>query len=385
MAGVKKTAVEEDDEAGAGNKAEKCDDENGKQYEWRGMGDMTEIALQSFAMKLGLGRIDLAERYKTMQEYPFDSSLKKMSIIVKDLAQDNTYLVFSKGAVEQLLTCCTTSMADQAQAEHPQNGHDWVATRTFDQSRDTKAVNERVDHMAKKGYRVISLAARIVTAQEVKDNEATKFQNLPREAADAGLTFLGLFGIQDPPRPDSIEAVRACHEAGITVHMLTGDHGRTAKAIAKQIGIIPEDYDSEEEDAERPNGRSIPLERTYSTTSNRSGFSWFRKKQATVTIPNPTTMDAKEFDSLTDQEIDAFVELPKVISRCSPDSKVKMVEAMKRRKKLVGMTGDGVNDAPSLKRADVGIAMGMDGSDVTKNASDLVLTTDDVRIIIINP
>lgn len=144
---------------------------------------------------------------------------------------------------------------------------------------------------------------------------------------------MGLVGIKDPPRDGVPESVNICRGAGIVVHMVTGDHPATAAAIAKQVNILlPED------DTER------------------------------------TVMVASQWDQLTEQEVDNLPELPLVIARCTPESKVKMVEALHRRKKIVAMTGDGVNDSPAIKTADIGIAMGKAGSDVTKEAADIVLT-----------
>ena len=155
------------------------------------------------------------------------------------------------------------------------------------------------------------------------------------------MTLLGLIGIYDPPRPESLSAVQECQRAGIIVHMLTGDHITTATAIAKEVGIL-----------------------TPSTQTRTS------------------IMTASHFDRLTEIEIDAFPSLPLVIARCSPATKVKMVEALHRRGRLTAMTGDGVNDSPSLKTADVGIAMGKNGSDVARQASEIVLADDNFATIV---
>lgn len=147
-----------------------------------------------------------------------------------------------------------------------------------------------------------------------------------------------MVGIYDPPRIESRDAVRECRHAGIAVHMLTGDHPKTAICIAKEVGILPK-----------------------SSNPAQPGRGFY-------------AMTAMEFDKLTDEEVDKMETLPSVIARCSPTTKVKMVDALHRRAKIVAMTGDGTNDAPSLKRASVGIAMGMNGSDVAKQASAVVLT-----------
>src|SRR5262249_40339965 len=148
----------------------------------------------------------------------------------------------------------------------------------------------------------------------------------------------------DPPRLETKDAVRRCKVAGVEVHMLTGDHIRTATAIAHEVGILSNDTPSAE--------------------------------AATM------IMTAGTFDALSDEQVDALPKLPKVIARCSPATKVRMVEALHRRKAFCVMTGDGVNDSPALKRADVGIAMGLNGSDVAKDAADLVLTDDNFASIV---
>lgn len=167
------------------------------------------------------------------------------------------------------------------------------------------------------------------------------------ECVETGLTFLGLIGIYDPPRVETAGSVKKCHRAGINVHMLTGDHPGTAKAIAQEVGILPHNLYHYSKDVVRA-----------------------------------MCMTASEFDALTDQEIDDLPVLPLVIARCAPQTKVRMIDALHRRKKFAAMTGDGVNDSPSLKKADVGIAMGLNGSDVAKDASDIVLTDDNFASIL---
>ncbi|KAG9089563.1 hypothetical protein FRC06_001486, partial [Ceratobasidium sp. 370] len=155
-----------------------------------------------------------------------------------------------------------------------------------------------------------------------------------REEVEKEFVFLGLAGIYDPPRPETRGAVRACRDAGIVVHMLTGDHPATARAIALEVDILSKD------------------------------------------TPAAAVMTATQFDALSDDEIDALPDLPLVVARCAPETKVRMIAAGKRRGRFFAMTGDGVNDAPSLKQAPVGIGMGLAGTDVAKDASDLVLTDD---------
>ncbi|PIL31052.1 transporter [Ganoderma sinense ZZ0214-1] len=203
---------------------------------------------------------------------------------------------------------------------------------------DRDEIVGRVDGMAESGLRVLALAGR-----EWEWEGCRGAENVERGEVERDMVFFGLVGIYDPPRPESRLAVEDCRRAGIVVHMLTGDHPSTATAIAKEIGIV-EDKD-------------------------------------VACMPKHTVATASEFDGLSDGEVDKMEELPRVIGRCSPETKVRMIEALHRRKRFAAMTGDGMNDSSSLSRADVGIGMGS-GSDVAKNASDIVLTDDNFASII---
>lgn len=190
------------------------------------------------------------------------------------------------------------------------------------------------DRFAREGLRVICVATKTVSS----DQHAALAKRTLMESA---LHFEGLVGLHDPPRLETLEAVQKCHKAGITVHMLTGDHLVTASAIAQKVGILTLD-----------------------------------------SAISQMVMKAQDFDILSDTAIDALPSLPLVLARCSPTTKVRMVDALKGRKAFCVMTGDGVNDAPALKRADVGIAMGINGTDVAKDAADMVLTDDNFASIV---
>ncbi|OMH84339.1 Calcium-transporting ATPase 3 [Zancudomyces culisetae] len=309
-------------------------EENG---EWVGVGDPTEIALQVFATKLGMGKEQLNSKgegkYTELCEFAFDSGVKRMTVITQ--LNDGNKFAFMKGATEKVAEACTHIMRGNAIV--PIESQELV-----------QYVSPQIEAMASDGLRVISLAYRIVD-----DNETTKPNNeWARESFELNMVYLGLVGIYDPPRPESRISIQQCYSAGINVRMLTGDHPSTAAAIAKQVGIIPDD----------------------------EVIQYFEKNN----LPKieSLVMTATEFDALTPEQIDALPQLPNVIARCTPDTKVKLIEALHRRKAVVAMTGDGVNDSPSLKFADVGIAMGITGSDVAKQAADIILTDDNFATIV---
>ncbi|EKG20739.1 ATPase P-type K/Mg/Cd/Cu/Zn/Na/Ca/Na/H-transporter [Macrophomina phaseolina MS6] len=299
--------------------------------EWNARGDPTEIAIQVFASRFGWNRLRFtageSPDWKQVAEFPFDSTIKKMSVIFEESKTGQRH-VFTKGAVERIIDSCTSIYFDEIEA---------VSITT--EIREDILAN--MEALASRGLRVLALASRKVNIEIKQDKE------IDRNDIENGLTFRGLVGIYDPPRPESAPSVRQCQEAGIVVHMLTGDHPGTARAIAAEVGILPPRMDT------------------------------FSKDMVDAMV-----MTAAQFDKFSDEEIDQLPVLPLVLARCSPTTKVRMIEALHRRGKFAAMTGDGVNDSPSLKRADVGIAMGQAGSDVAKDASDIVLTDDNFASIL---
>ncbi|KAG0175649.1 hypothetical protein DFQ28_006587 [Apophysomyces sp. BC1034] len=289
------------------------DDGDEEPCEWVSTGAPTEVALQVFAHKLNMGKPTLeATGWKLLAEYQFDSQVKCMSTVCVDRSNQMGF-VFTKGAAERVLPLCIPTEIDAK-------------------------IYATVDKLAARGLRVIAMAGR-----ELADVHDTNKQ--PRSSIEHNLKFIGLVGIYDPPRPESRQAVYEAHRAGITVHMLTGDHEATATAIAKEVNILNETTMSPEQ----------------------------IKK---------LVMTGAQLDAMSDEDIDKLERLPFVVARCSPDTKVKMIQAATRRRYISAMTGDGVNDSPSLRMADVGISMGKNGSDVAKQASDIVLTDDNFATII---
>lgn len=304
-----------------------------KDGEWHGRGDPTEIAIQVFASRFHWNRLDLVghdehSQYSEVAELPFDSDVKRMSTIMKDNRSGKLF-AFTKGAVERVIDACTTYCTNDSDDMVPLG-------EEFQQE-----ILRNMQAFAGMGLRVLALASKPYYANLEKGDE------IDRASVECDLVFRGLIGLYDPPRPESGPAVEECHKAGITVHMLTGDHPETAKAIAVDVGILPSRMDMVSPDVARA-----------------------------------MVMTAAQFDALSDGQVDQLPVLPLVIARCTPNTKVRMVEALHRRKKFCAMTGDGVNDSPSLRRVDVGIAMGQSGSDVAKDASDIVLADDNFASIV---
>ncbi|OTB10257.1 hypothetical protein K445DRAFT_309635 [Daldinia sp. EC12] len=280
---------------------------------WVAVGEPTEIALQVFAMRFGMGKtaISQAGNLHILSEHPFDSSCKRMTVVYSSNGSGPVD-VYTKGALEVMLPL-------------------------LDASDDVKAkLTSKAESLAAEGLRVLCIAHKTVQNGDALADS--------REAAEDRLIPLGLAGLYDPPRIETADAVEKCKVAGISVHMLTGDHIKTATAIAHEVGILG-------------NGLHV------------------------ADLAN-AVMPATAFDSLTDEQIDQMEKLPLVLARCTPSTKVRMVEAIHRRGAFCAMTGDGVNDSPALKKADVGIAMGLNGSDVAKEAADMVLTDDNFASIV---
>ncbi|KAI9889663.1 MAG: Na+ ATPase [Vezdaea aestivalis] len=296
--------------------------------EWQTTGDPTEVALQVFAHRFDSGKkkLETEQGWKQLSEYPFDSSVKRMSAVYKDPTSKET-LIFTKGAVERIIDLCTHFGVGKHRAEITEPAKQEILSQ--------------MSMLADQGLRVLAVARR------TSDTEINEKTDTPRDEVEANLTLLGLAGLYDPPRLETKDAVKECTNAGIRVSMLTGDHPQTASAIAKEVGIIPRNL-----------GTLAP------------------------DVAACIVKTATQFDGMTDEEIDAMPALPLVIARCAPETKTRMIKAINRRNGFAAMTGDGVNDAPSLKVANVGIAMGLNGSDVAKGASDIVLTDDNFASIV---
>lgn len=263
------------------------------------IGDPTETAIVLAAHKNGMPKEELNRKHPRLAEIPFDSDRKLMTTVNRI---DGKNIVIVKGAFDIMASRCVAGNMGEA-----------------------RKIN---DAMSNDALRVLAVAYKEI---EAVPHEPTA------EELENGLTFMGLVGMIDPPRPEAKAAVATCRKAGIKPVMITGDHVVTASAIAKELGIM---------------------------------------EQGDLAITGA------QLDAMTDSELDDQVQNISVYARVSPENKIRIVKAWQRRGQVVSMTGDGVNDAPALKAADIGCAMGITGTDVAKGAADMTLTDDNFATIV---
>ena len=263
------------------------------------IGDPTETAIVLAAHKNGMPKEELNKKYPRLAEIPFDSDRKLMTTVNRI---DGKNIVIVKGAFDMMAPRCVAG--------------------------DLETARKVTDAMSENALRVLAVAYKEIDA--VPENPTS-------EELENGLTFMGLVGMIDPPRPEAKKAVAVCRKAGIKPVMITGDHVVTASAIAKELGIL---------------------------------------------LEGDRAITGAELDAMTDSELDAQVENISVYARVSPENKIRIVKAWQRKGQVVSMTGDGVNDAPALKAADIGCAMGITGTDVAKGAADMTLTDDNFATIV---
>ncbi|MCP4197011.1 MAG: cation-transporting P-type ATPase [Proteobacteria bacterium] len=292
-----------------------CNDSNLKEGEdgWMVVGDPTEGALISSALKAQLDRTAIEQELPRLDTIPFESEYKYMATLHR--MKDNNR-IYIKGSTEGILGRCSHQYDNQSE-KHPI---------------DLEEINAQTELLASHGLRVLAFAA--------KDMDQS-VERIDHEDVADNLVFLGLQAMVDPPRPEAIEAVGHCRDAGIKVKMITGDHVVTAKAIAGELGF----KEAEEDQAHMA----------------INGVALAEVEDADY----PQTADEKT-----------------VFARVTPEQKFKLVKALQEKGHIVAMTGDGVNDAPALKQADIGIAMGITGTEVSKEAADMVLTDDNFASIV---
>jgi Ca2+-transporting ATPase len=271
---------------------------------WHVKGDPTEGALVVAAAKAGLRKMDLDQSFPRVNEIPFTSETKRMTTLHQ---MDGIFVAFSKGAPELIIESCTKQLTPEG--EKPLDG------------KSKEQILEVARRMAAQALRVLAVASR---------------PDIHIENAEQEMTFLGMLGMIDPPRPEAREAIQTCERAGIKVVMITGDHPLTAQAVARELGLLK----------------------------------------------NGHVVTGAELEAMSEETFQREVEKIEVYARVSPAHKLRVVAAFQNRGHIVAMTGDGVNDAPALKKADIGIAMGITGTDVTKEAAAMTLTDDNFASIV---
>lgn len=278
-------------------------------------GDPTDGALLIAARKFGLSH-DAADEYRVIKEIPFDSDRKRMSVVVED--QNKRRFLITKGAPDILLPRSSYYM--------DQDGQKVLTSR--------QTMERAINHMSDKALRTLAICMKPLTKTDTLDPAFT--DTLDPAFLERDLTFIGLFGLMDPPRKEVKQAIHECRQAGIKTIMITGDHAKTAEAIAKQIDLLP--------------GHGKVLE----------GY---------------------KLNQMTVEELKEIIDDVYVFARVTPKHKLMIVQALQDKGHIVAMTGDGVNDAPAIKASDIGIAMGISGTDVTREASSLVLLDDNFATI----
>jgi Ca2+-transporting ATPase len=278
---------------------------------WQMRGDPTEGALLVLGQKVGLDRGRLLQECPRVAEIPFSSERKRMSTIHET---PGGLVMYLKGAPESLLPWCSRILTSQGEKPLGDTGRQVIAAQAA--------------AMAGQALRVLGLAYRRLPA----------LPELTPQSEEVELTWTGLAGMIDPPRPEARDAVRRCHRAGIRVIMVTGDHPDTALAIGRELGLV------------RPGREGV--------------------------------LTGRELNELADPDLAKKLRHTVIFARVSPEHKLRLVELLKHQAEVVAMTGDGVNDAPALKRADIGVAMGLTGTEVTKETAAMILADDNFATLV---
>jgi P-type Ca2+ transporter type 2C len=288
------------------------------EYEWEIRGDPTEGALVVATAKAGQHKDGLEDRFYRIDEIPFSSQRKFMATFHRT-SEDKVWVLI-KGAPETVLELC------------PKIRENGEARPLEDEDREH--LLDENHRMASEALRVLALAYQVIGPDEVE-----RFKEDLEYGHDVEMVFAGLTGMMDPPRTEVAEAVARCKRAGVRVIMATGDHRLTGEAIAREVGILEGESEGK-------------------------------------------VFTGPAVEGMSDDELDAVIEQAAVFARVSPEHKHRIVEALRRQGHVVAMTGDGVNDAPALQAAEIGVAMGITGADVTKETAEMVLTDDNFSSIV---
>jgi magnesium-transporting ATPase (P-type) len=311
-----------------------CNDSNliNQDLMWVPVGDPTEVALLTLAEKSSISIQKTRETVTRVSAIPFESEHKFMATFHKMTQQfdyveqkdaDGQLIMFVKGAPDKLIAACRRQMIkDSVKETVPIDSEFWL---------------QKAAELSAKGLRVLALCSAVVSEKDIEPFGTSVPPSFVTEQAPF-LTMNMLVAIIDPPRDECIDAIKVAHKAGIIVKMITGDHAQTAVAIGRMLGIVDDDHN--------------------------------------MVITGP------ELDKMTDEQLSQVILKCNVYARSSPENKIRIVKALQAKKQISSMTGDGVNDAPALRAADIGVAMGITGTDVSKEASKIVLADDNFATIL---
>jgi P-type Ca2+ transporter type 2C len=287
------------------------------------LGDPTEACLGVAAAKAGIDVKRQAELTPRLRELPFESRRKRMATVhqMEKLMEGTQRIAYVKGAPKEIMEL---SQSIRVNSE--------VIPIT---EKLRKEIMDANDGYARNGLRVLAVAYRLL---HINDNLPTAMSAYTPEIVEQDLVFVGLIAMSDPPRPEVADAVELCRHAGIRIVMITGDYGLTAESIAKRIGIVKE--------------------------------------------PNPRVVTGLELEKLSDEQLKEYLKGEIIFARVAPEQKLRVVTSLQEMGEIVAVTGDGVNDSPALKKADIGVAMGIAGTDVAKESADMILTDDNFASIV---
>lgn len=288
------------------------------------LGDPTEACLGVVAEKAGLKLENIQNEQPRIRELHFDSRRKRMTTIhqLNKPIHGKNRVAYTKGAPKELIELCENVLI---------NGQ--IRPITDDMKKKAMTAN---DNYARQGLRVLAVAVRYLGLDD--QDIPTSLSAYTPEIIEQKMTFIGLVVMADPPRPEVKEAVQKCHQAGIRIVMITGDYGLTAESIAKRIGIVTGDH--------------------------------------------PRVISGLELEGMSDDQLKNALKDEVIFARVAPEQKYRVVDNLQQLGEVVAVTGDGVNDAPALKKADIGVAMGITGTDVAKEAADMILTDDNFASIV---
>jgi len=293
--------------------------ENG---EWKLLGEPTEGALLTLAKSAGFDEAVIREDNHEIYEIPFDPLHKYMVTVNSDVTQNNFQTAYLKGATEMVLKKCFYQRGLRGEIK--------PLTK-----REVNLIHQEVNKYSQESYRVLAIATKKFKTSFVHGKNPSSQQ---LKELEQGYVFEGIVDLKDPLREDIYASVKECEEAGIRVIMVTGDHKETARSIGTKLGLIKHSHDK--------------------------------------------IIEGHELNIMTDEELDAIISSVAIFARTTPEHKLRIVESLQRKGEIVAMTGDGVNDAPALKKADIGIAMGKSGTDVAREASNMILADDNFSTIV---